>query len=305
VESKFAEATFKQEIVELPAVLIDIRPEAGAATRGKHPGTVAAVFHTFVRPTENPKLNYDTTSFVPITQAQVDAAPTLEIALRGFTLFNSTVVGRLAAREPHSLAVSPAGSRNAKMPSVLFKLVKTSTVNESMHVVGELDDWSLVAASVGESADAKAAMATTLSVLDAEPVDEPTDRLLLATDGPWDIACFLAHEAHRKSLLGLWKPYMTSWWNIRWEVGRVFNGGSARGLNVATQLSTCGLRFMGKEHSGLHDTLNIAAVARVLLFRGCAPKANDGLAAGATTLVGRVYRPPWYRGSVTAAVARA
>ena len=63
-------APYAQEIIELPAVLVDVRTQE-----------VVDRFRTYVRPEEQPELSDFCQRFTGIKQADVDAAPTLEGAL--------------------------------------------------------------------------------------------------------------------------------------------------------------------------------------------------------------------------------
>lgn len=288
--------SFQQEIVELPLVIIDARP---GGRSGKLGGTVAAMFHTFVKPTENPRLNADTTSFMPISQASVDAAPTLAVALQGMHLFLETVVPKLGASDPHSVCATAGSGGHGERPNFSFTLTNDRSRIEGSIAVAEIGEWSLVGYS-SEGVDAAPLEALLLRT----GVASAMDSLLMAADGPWDIACYLAHEVHRKGLQAHWRSYMSKWWNIRWAVGAAMCGGSVRGLNVVAQLGKFGLRFKGEEHSGIDDTLNITSIARALLGRGSPPAANDGLSGAMSVIRRGVFTPVWYDSSVRAEMAR-
>ncbi|KAA0177688.1 hypothetical protein FNF27_00860 [Cafeteria roenbergensis] len=291
-----SDRSFRQEIVELPVAVIDARPGGG---RGKLGGTVAAVFHTFVKPTENPRLNFDTTSFMPISQADVDAAPTLGVALQGMHLFLETIVPKLGASDPHSVVATAGEGGHGERLVVSFTLTNDSRRIEGSIAVGEIGEWTLVG-YCASGADTAPLEALLLRTGDASAMDG----LIMAADGPWDIACYLAHEVQRKRLQAHWRSYLSKWWNIRWAVGSAKCGGSVRGLNVVSQLAQFGLRFVGTEHSGIDDTLNIVSIARALLGYGSTPRANDGLSRTLSVLTGRVFTPVWYNPRVPAEMSR-
>ena len=74
VEATCEEGDFRavdHEIIELPVVLLDLQPAGGGVP------SVVDHFHSFVRPTERPRLSDFCTGLTGVTQAQVDAAPTL------------------------------------------------------------------------------------------------------------------------------------------------------------------------------------------------------------------------------------
>lgn len=291
-----SDRSFRQEIVELPVAVIDARSGGG---RGKLGGTVAAVFHTFVKPTENPRLNFDTTSFMPISQADVDAAPTLGVALQGMHLFLETIVPKLGASDPHSVVATAGEGGHGERLVVSFTLTNDSRRIEGSIAVGEIGEWTLVG-YCASGADTAPLEALLLRTGDASAMDG----LIMAADGPWDIACYLAHEVQRKRLQAHWRSYLSKWWNIRWAVGSAKCGGSVRGLNVVSQLAQFGLRFVGTEHSGIDDTLNIVSIARALLGYGSTPRANDGLSRTLSVLTGRVFTPVWYNPRVPAEMSR-
>lgn len=291
-----ADRSFRQEIVELPVVVIDARPGGG---HGKLGGTVAAMFHTFVKPTENPRLNSDTTGFMPIAQSHVDAAPTLDVALQGMHVFLETIIPKLGASDPHSVSATDGKGGHGERPLVSFALTNDSCRIEGSIAVADIGEWTLVG-YCSPGVDAAPLEALLLRTGEASAMDS----MILAADGPWDIACYLAHEVQRKRLHAHWRSYMSKWWNIRWAVGDAKCRGSVRGLNVATQLGKFGLRFVGQEHSGIDDTLNIASIARALLGSGSTPRANDGLSPTRSVLVGRVFKQVWFNPRVLAEMDR-
>lgn len=86
----------------------------------------------------------------------------------------------------------------------------------------------------------------------------------IATDGPWDVCKFLEPECQRKRILGIgptWRRVV----NIRSLFKDHFS--LERG-GVSTMLSRVGLRFEGREHSGIDDSRNIARLLAILLADG-------------------------------------
>ncbi|RNF20582.1 exonuclease [Trypanosoma conorhini] len=76
-----ASVGYPHEIIEFPVVCVDTAELC-----------VAAEFHSYVRPTRNPRLTQFCTTLTGITQAQVDAAPTLPEVLRRFDRWLREVV---------------------------------------------------------------------------------------------------------------------------------------------------------------------------------------------------------------------
>jgi inhibitor of KinA sporulation pathway (predicted exonuclease) len=281
---------FQQEIIELPAVLVDLR--------GKP--CIAAIFHTFVRPTVNPKLNYDTTSFMPIRQTDVDAAPPFETAFRLFKQFVEVASAAILECGAGELVCKSASGRHASPTLVVWTAVPTSAVPRGAKVLYDDDEWSIVGVhqSGAPTAEADAyASAVSEAARRSSAVSSVTtmSRVLAACDGPWDITCYIAHECARKSIASEFPRWMTSFWNTRKSAADGLQGGSYKGLRVTRQLQLLGMSFWGTEHSGLDDTINIARIAIGLLGAGRARATkNDSIVRSRSTLTHRwVFNPEW------------
>lgn len=301
---------FKQELVELPTVLIDTRVPGD----GRLGGVVAAVFSTVVRPTENPVLNADTTGFMPITQAEVDAAPSLSTVLVLWDSWLRHTVAGLTAVEPGSVcAMAREDTSHGATPAVLATILRTDTAADDALLIASTEDgWSLVIQknSSCSEADAAAPWAATTAMYSSVTAEcarsESLASMLLATDGPWDIAAYLCHEIHRKKLTALWRPFMARWWNTRTAYATsVVRSSEGERHRVPVQLSRMGLHFVGREHNGLDDSLNIASLARALLGHGVVPVANDGVSPSISKAdPGAMRMIPWFQRDVLQSFAR-
>lgn len=99
----------------------------------------------------------------------------------------------------------------------------------------------------------------------------------IATDGPWDVCKFLAPELKRKRIVG----FTRAWQNVV-DVRKTFREHfrMTRG-GVCDMLAAAGLKFEGREHSGLADSRNIARLLAVLLADGADVRHNlDGVKGG-------------------------
>lgn len=96
---------------------------------------------------------------------------------------------------------------------------------------------------------------------------------VFACDGPWDIRDFIKKETARKGIP--FPPMMSEWIDLR-AAHRSVTGKFG---NVAAMLSNLSLTFLGREHSGLDDTRNIARIGRALLQRGAVLNVNRRLGA--------------------------
>jgi inhibitor of KinA sporulation pathway (predicted exonuclease) len=86
----------------------------------------------------------------------------------------------------------------------------------------------------------------------------------IVTDGPWDVLSFLRKECQRKSLPI--QPY----WNQFVDLRHWFAAGfGVRRCGVSKMLELCGLKFQGREHSGIDDARNIARITAEMIRAGC------------------------------------
>lgn len=127
---------------------------------------------------------------------------------------------------------------------------------------------------------------------------------------------YMHEECERKSIpKPLHPPYLDKWVNLRWLHADVFNKGKRQG--VSSQLHSMGLRFEGREHSGIDDSRNIARIAMAMMGRGCVLGVNDGVCSdlavvwkppkdwnrkAARTVPAAEYPPSWYAGGLEATV---
>jgi len=99
-------------------------------------------------------------------------------------------------------------------------------------------------------------------------------RCAFATDGPWDFAKFLRLQCRFSSI-----PYprwAKKWINIRKEFSSFY---SVQRCGIEKMLQNLGLRFDGRHHSGLDDSINIARITLELMKDGCVLLLNDGVRA--------------------------
>jgi ERI1 exoribonuclease 3 len=75
--------------------------------------------------------------------------------------------------------------------------------------------------------------------------------------GDWDLKTCLKKETAKKKIQ--LKNYMKSWINLK----KVYPGGPVTGMVEALKKSN--LELIGKHHSGIDDTVNIARVIEYLL----------------------------------------
>eukprot|EP00928_Gymnodinium_smaydae_P001433 TRINITY_DN1052_c2_g1_i1.p1 TRINITY_DN1052_c2_g1~~TRINITY_DN1052_c2_g1_i1.p1 ORF type:complete len:265 (-),score=34.44 TRINITY_DN1052_c2_g1_i1:97-891(-) len=93
---------------------------------------------------------------------------------------------------------------------------------------------------------------------------QPDNRLfVICSDGPADLKHFLLPECKRK------KIQLHSYWNRYIDIRGCFQSNLAKKpRGVVGMLSQFGLKFEGREHSGLDDARNIARIAAELLRGG-------------------------------------
>ncbi|XP_025016712.1 3'-5' exoribonuclease 1 [Tetranychus urticae] len=94
----------------------------------------------------------------------------------------------------------------------------------------------------------------------------------IATDGPWDIAHFLARQCQ---IHGLEFPiYAKRWINLK----RVYSDCyQAHPICLDNMLTTLGIRFEGKRHSGYYDALHITKLLLKMLNDGAILTVNETL----------------------------
>lgn len=92
----------------------------------------------------------------------------------------------------------------------------------------------------------------------------------IATDGPWDMARFLAHQCI-DSLLP-YPEWAKNWINIKKSYCNFYR---TKRLPLNQMLENLGLQFEGRPHCGMDDSRNIARIAIQLLNDGCNLRLNE------------------------------
>ena len=95
-----------------------------------------------------------------------------------------------------------------------------------------------------------------------------------AADGPWDLQFFLEQECTRK---GIPRPaYFDKWVNLK-RLFADFYG--CRPCRITKMLERQGMRFVGRPHSGIDDSRNIARIAIRMANDGATLYINEMLPA--------------------------
>eukprot|EP00755_Sulcionema_specki_P005352 Sspe_Gene.32555::Locus_15945_Transcript_1_1_Confidence_1.000_Length_1102::g.32555::m.32555/K18416/THEX1, ERI1; 3'-5' exoribonuclease 1 len=94
---------------------------------------------------------------------------------------------------------------------------------------------------------------------------QSSDRLIFASDGPWDLRDFLWKKSVLEHGLREVPSYLYQWVNLRSEFARV-NGVTSRGIKG--MLGYYKMTFNGRPHSGIDDAMNLAAVLVRMLHDG-------------------------------------
>lgn len=94
------------------------------------------------------------------------------------------------------------------------------------------------------------------------------------TDGPYDFINFLEPECIRKGITipACFKLFM----DIRLVFADFFH---CEKMNINRMLRKLGLKFVGKQHSGIDDSKNIARIAIQLMKRGAKLKVNSKMSS--------------------------
>lgn len=103
----------------------------------------------------------------------------------------------------------------------------------------------------------------------------------------WDCKIMLDSECKLK---GLDKPpYFDRWINLKTLFQGAFNG---KKCNLRKSVEACGLKWMGRAHSGLDDARNTARLALELMRRGIILRVTGSIDSQ-EALVAEVRRPKW------------
>eukprot|EP00050_Salpingoeca_kvevrii_P008996 m.306345 g.306345 ORF g.306345 m.306345 type:complete len:226 (-) comp18805_c0_seq1:259-936(-) len=107
--------------------------------------------------------------------------------------------------------------------------------------------------------------------LDPDAPDAPGARFIFVTCGDWDLKTCLPNQL-AASRLGKASPAYLRWINIK-TAYRAWTGVNIRGMTDL--LERLGLPLVGRHHSGIDDTRNIAACLRAMIAAGWQPTARD------------------------------
>ncbi|KAK0421036.1 hypothetical protein QR680_015034 [Steinernema hermaphroditum] len=101
----------------------------------------------------------------------------------------------------------------------------------------------------------------------------------IVTDGPWDIGKFFQMECIRAEQLELKVPHtFRSYINIRRAfVFKYKKTHSLSKVNLSGMLTVLGMDFVGREHCGLDDSINVARIALRMLEDGTEFRVNEKL----------------------------
>lgn len=97
-------------------------------------------------------------------------------------------------------------------------------------------------------------------------------KAILVTWTDWDLSTCLQNECYRKRIT--YTPYLKSWIDLR-KTFRTFYDSKPEGLNGA--LKQVGIKFEGRQHSGIDDATNTAYLALRMVRDGCVLKATKSL----------------------------
>lgn len=280
---------FPREIIELPCVCIDTRgsllPASSSPYMRSHSfGKKIGEFHTFVQPTERPKLTRNCMAFSGISQHSIDRAPKLPEAL----LMLHDFVSEMTLKAAGGGDAGAAGSRSGG----------------DLAAAGGVAEGSSVALGAGAAADpgaasghkepkedkastpAAASKPPSVETLKALSQADATSRtpcvmhgvkFTFAADGPFDLLMFMNQECERKKIpKPMNPPYLDKWVNTRWVYADAIPRAQQRDT-VKWQLKKMGMRFEGTEHSGMDDTRHVARIACGLMGRGVRLPINDGV----------------------------
>ena len=101
---------------------------------------------------------------------------------------------------------------------------------------------------------------------------EGEGRAVFATWSDWDLNTCLQYECKRKGIS--YSAHLKTWIDLR-KTFRTFYNCYPQGLNGA--LSRVGIKFEGREHSGIDDATNTACLVRKMMADGCIMKATKSL----------------------------
>ncbi|KAI7870115.1 hypothetical protein BDF14DRAFT_1721402, partial [Spinellus fusiger] len=95
---------------------------------------------------------------------------------------------------------------------------------------------------------------------------------VFVTDGPFDIRDFITKQCAHSRLKKRPSYFSVPWINLRKQFRQFYN--YPENKNIPAMLHALGMRFVGREHSGLDDARNLAAIGRRMWEEGCLLEAN-------------------------------
>jgi 2'-phosphotransferase len=218
-----------QEIIEFPAIMINALT---MKTVEEELGSGHGVFHSYIRPIHHPRLSSFCTELTGIEQATVDAAPTFPLVYERFLHF----------LQPFT-----------RSSSLSYPLTPSSSSSSS------------ASSSSSPSLPPSAYSPVTYS------------NIVFVSHGDFDFQTALRSQCHLSSV----KTIVTSWINIKTIFTNLERteetkktrtssrkGGRRQGLGMAAMLHTLNMPLIGRHHSGIDDSRNIARIFLELVRRG-------------------------------------
>ncbi|XP_066924240.1 3'-5' exoribonuclease 1-like [Clytia hemisphaerica] len=98
----------------------------------------------------------------------------------------------------------------------------------------------------------------------------PDQKFVIVTDGPWDIDRFLKTQC-KMSKMEI-PHYFQRWVNVRKHFNNFYK---IHQVNVEQMLQCLGTEFVGRQHSGIDDSRNIARIMIELIKDGCQVIINE------------------------------
>uniref|UniRef100_A0A914US44 SAP domain-containing protein n=1 Tax=Plectus sambesii TaxID=2011161 RepID=A0A914US44_9BILA len=108
-------------------------------------------------------------------------------------------------------------------------------------------------------------------------------RFAFVTDGPWDLAKFFQMQCYHSGYdtvphdFRYWVNVRRTFTNQMGKPGQQGHKGPHDWKNLAGMLTALGMKFEGREHSGIDDARNIARIVIYMLQHGCDLRVNERL----------------------------
>mmetsp|Transcript_66247 Transcript_66247/g.138064 ORF Transcript_66247/g.138064 Transcript_66247/m.138064 type:complete len:251 (-) Transcript_66247:66-818(-) len=118
-------------------------------------------------------------------------------------------------------------------------------------------------AQVDPASTIEVVLAEFIQWVSENPLLKQQDRFSIVTCGDWDLNIALRTESSRKGFTGMVPNWMQRWVNVK----KVFQAsrGNDRGAGMARMLTELDMELIGKHHSGIDDSRNIARICCKLL----------------------------------------